>query len=162
MEVDTNEILNSVRIKLRKQNLRPGQVASLGNSIFRLKNVYKKLNDKEYQSFLNEFMQLVEKWDLHDLLERQIRYAIRLAGDEGELIYEEMFKLFCLCDEIVGLKGLGFEVDESLNNELKDALSHRFKREPKNAKLVAEDLYEDWKKDYWWYSENLKIPKKQE
>lgn len=161
MKVDINEILNSICKKLKKQNLRPGQVASLGNSIFRLKNVYKKLNDKDYQNFLNEFMQLIEKCDLHILLERQMEYALKLAKAGRELIYEEMFKLFCLCDEIVGLKGIGFEVDGSLNNELKEALRERFKREPKKAKHVAEDLNENWKKDYWWYSENFKSPKKQ-
>lgn len=161
MKTDANEVLNSVREKLSRQYLRPYQVASLGNSIFRLKNVYKKLNDKEYQNFINEFMKLIEKWDLHDLLEGQIEYAIKLAEAGRELIYEEMFKLFCLCDEIEGLKCIGFEVEESLNIELKEALKNRFKREPKKAKLVAEDLYEDWKKDYWWYSENLKSRKKQ-
>jgi len=156
MKIDANEVLNSVREKLKRQYLRPAQVAALGNSIFRLKNVYKKLSDEEYHDFINEFVKLIEKLNLHDLPDGQIKYAIKLAETERELLYEEMFKLFCLCDEIVGLKGIGFEIEETLDNELKDALRYRFKREPKKARLVAEDLYEDWKKDFWWYSENLK------
>jgi len=44
-----------------------------------------------------------------------------------------------------------------LNDKFKEALRYRFKREPKNAKLVAEDLYEDWKKNYWWYCYRIDI-----
>ena len=154
------ELLKSVREMLKKPYLNPPQVAGIGEEIFILKKVL-KLDDKQYQDVLDEYIKIIKKFGLHDLLENQSKYAIKLAGVRRELIYEEMFKLFCLCDEIAGLKGIGFEVEGSLDNELKDALRYRFKREPKKAKLVAEDMFEDWKKDYWWYSENLKSTKMQ-
>ena len=136
MKTERVDLLKSVREMLKRPHLNPPQVAGLGEEIFILKKIF-NIDGKQYRDFFNEYMKIVSKLNLHDLLERQIRYAVRLAGNSEELIYEDMFKLFCLCDEIVGLKGLGFEVEESLNIELKKALKNRFKKRSKESKACS-------------------------
>lgn len=154
MKTDKFELLKSIREMLKKPLLNPSQLSGIGEEVYILKKVF-KLEENIYQDILNEYMNIIRKLDLHDLLKRQIEYAIRIAESRKDLIYEDMFKLFCLCDEIMGLKGIGFKIEESMNNELNEALKYRFRKESKKAKLVAGDLYEDWKKKYWWYSKNL-------
>jgi hypothetical protein len=100
------------------------------------------------------FLELLENRGFGNLLERHIKYAIKLASSEEELLYEEMHKLFSLCDEIEALRFLGLKVSPALEKELVKALRLRFKREKRKAHLVAEDRFERWKTG-WWYTENL-------
>lgn len=157
-----SDILKSIQERLKKSHLYPHQVASLGEDIFILKNRLGRLNNREYEVILKDYTKLLDKLGLQDILLNQIQYAIRIAKSQGELEYEEMHKLFSLCDEISALKNIGLKVDESINKTLKDALEYRFQLERGKAKLVAQDKFKDWKKDYWWYSENLKSKKKQD
>ncbi len=153
MNKDEKELLEDLKKDLARQNLSIGSIAGLSDTLFYLKNICKAINNEEYNILLNKYMKLIETLNFQNVLENQIKYAIRLAEFDGAFIYEDMFKLFCLCDEILSLRSVGFKVEEPLNKHLIDALKYRFKKEPKLAKIVAEDLYEDWKSDYWWYSD---------
>lgn len=135
--------------------------AILGYDIYRIKNVYEILDDDEYSYLLEAYCDLLENNGLSDVLHQEINYAIKIAQSEGELEYEEMHKLFSLCDEIMALRNIGLKVDDSVYEKYIKVLRYRFSKEKKKARFVAEDLYEDWKKYYWWYSENLKSKKKQ-
>lgn len=70
----------------------------------------------------------------------RIAYARRLAEDPGDLIYEEMFKLFSLLNDIRALASVVSSIDESLSGALREAVQGRIDRQKRMAKLVAEDL----------------------
>jgi hypothetical protein len=110
--------------------------------------------DSQIPALRTRFLELLENRGFGNLLERHIKYAIKLASSEEELLYEEMHKLFSLCDEIEALRFLGLKVSPALEKELVKALRLRFKREKRKAHLVAEDRFERWKTG-WWYTENL-------
>lgn len=89
------------------------------------------------------------------LIDTQARYAKSLASSPGKLLYEEMHKLFSLCDEIRALRYLGLATATAEYEELEAALRERFSTEREKAKLVAQDKAEIWNRDSWWYAENL-------
>jgi hypothetical protein len=108
----------------------------------------------DIDSLKERFGRSLTAWGLDDLLPRQIQYAIRLARSEGDLLYEEMHKLFSLRDEIDALQSFGLRAEQELEQELEKALRDRFRREGSKAHLVAQDRFEEWKTG-WWYTENL-------
>ncbi len=59
-----------------------------------------------------EFVTALEAAGMTDVLDNQIRYAIRLACCDEDLLYEEMYKLFCVLDEIRALQMLGLVAQE--------------------------------------------------
>jgi len=106
-------------------------------------------------SLHEKFMANLNRWDPEGLLRGQVDYATKLANWPGELLYEEMHKLFSLCDTIQALEGLGVEPRPELAESYAAAVRNRFTREPHKARLVAEDKLETWKAGFWWYAENL-------
>ena len=94
-------------------------------------------------------------WGMKDLISTQAAYAKRLASSPGPLLYEEMHKLFSLCDEIRALRYLGLTLTISECEDLEAAIRERFSIERGKAKLVAEDRVERWNREWWWYAENL-------
>lgn len=87
---------------------------------------------------------------------RQAEYALKPAESKSDLEYEEMHKLFSLCDEIYALDFLGLPLDVSLRRRFEQGVMRRFERERQKARNVAADKYEWWKEGIWWYDENLK------
>ena len=90
------------------------------------------------------------------VLDNRLDYVNRLSYDRGDLLYEEMHKLFGLADEIWALKALGLPFSRSLYAKFEKGLRYRFEREPENAHLAAEQNFNDWNRDRWWYKNNLK------
>lgn len=68
-------------------------------------------------SAIDSFKVKVEELGFVDITETQMRYAIRLATYEGELLQEERHKLASLCEEVEALRSLGFSVSADLENE---------------------------------------------
>ena len=66
-------------------------------------------------------------------------------------VYEEMHKLFSLCDEIRALVGPSLAEADGGIRDLNEALKARFTGEPRKARLVAEDRSDSWNRDSWWY-----------
>jgi hypothetical protein len=98
------------------------------------------------------FVKALAEHGLHDLLvENQAKYAIRLSEARGELTYEEMHKLFSICDEVWALTKLGLTCEEDLLERFSDSVRDRLKQEPTKARLVAEDRQEPWSRRLWWY-----------
>ena len=95
---------------------------------------------------------------LEELLTTQMLYAMRLADLSGPLLYEELHKLFSLCDETHALRTLGFQADPTLHERFEQAVRLRFHRQSAEARLVAEDKAATWSVDLWWYAELLAAP----
>lgn len=142
-----------VHQKLERDRVLPGDASEIAYNIYALAVCFKLT--EEVEKLKSDFVPRLLYWNLENILETQINYAIRLADFSGKLEYEEMHKLFSLCDEIYALEFIGLTVDDKKKMTFLNSLRNRFKLENKKAKLVCEDKVEDWKKDLWWYKENL-------
>jgi hypothetical protein len=94
----------------------------------------------------------------NDSLEQQARYASRLASAPGNLIYEEMHKLFSLLDDVHALRAAGHSADAVLLQQMDADARARFAAQRKMARLVAEDRAEEPNRSLWWYADNLRQP----
>lgn len=153
-----NEIENL--IKKVKRNLSgniklPHQASSIGYDLFLLSYVFDLKDDPQVSSLVTEFIDSLSKWNLADLIERQVAYAIKIADSEGKLEYEEIHKLLSLCDEIYALNFIGLDINEDLKPKYDTSLRKRFAKESKKSKMAAEDRLEVWNKEFWWYKENV-------
>jgi hypothetical protein len=149
-----NNLLTSITTALSKDNPLPHQAASISIDIQKLS--LNSPDNKTINKLKSDYIGKLNSWKLSNIISHQINYAIRIAASPGLLEYEEMHKLFSLCDEIHALQycGLTIEAQEKINFE--ETIRTRFRKEQKKARMVAEDKIENWKKDLWWYKENLK------
>ncbi len=102
-----------------------------------------------------EFRARVSQLSSEDILEQHIEYVVALATTERYLLYEELHKVFSLCDEIEALRFVGYSIDVQRLEQLNAALRDLFGREADRSRMVAEDKCEPWKSDWWWYRSNL-------
>ena len=140
----------SLSERIQKPTALPHEAAALGAEIFRL-----VAKTPDQGDILLTFFEALDRWGLPHLVQHQADYAIRLAHDQNDLIYEEMHKLFSLLDEIHSLQQIGLAISKHKEDELKLAVRSRFKLQSSMAKLVAQDRLEDWCSDLWWFRENL-------
>jgi len=130
----------------------------LGLNLFLLLYVHHLQDDDQRVSpLLIRFWELASEPGIENSLDHQLRYATRLAQSGGLLLYEEMHKLFSLCDQIYALQTLGLRVTPEKLASFESAIRGRLVQQRKMAKLVAEDKLEDWKRELWWYSESLAL-----
>ena len=152
---DKSELINSIEDRLNANVRLPHQACSIAYDINVLIRKHGLSNNNHIQELATKFVSLLPEWELEDLIVRQVQYAQRIADYDGTLEYEEMHKLFSLCDEIQSLEDLGLDFNENLKKEFEESIRSRFVREKRKAKLVAEDKNEKWKNGFWWYRENL-------
>jgi hypothetical protein len=135
-----------------KRPLLPHQVGAMGFEVYLLV----RANDlgEEGQQLVISFREYVKHNGFENLVQHQIEYVMRIIGYR-HLVYEDIHKVFSLCDEIEGLRQLGLEVDDRIYTTYQETLRGWFKKERRKAQLVAQDNVEGWKKEWWWYSENL-------
>jgi len=133
----------------------PHQAGAIAMNLFLLSTVCRLAKDPRVADLQEKFRQAIHSAPFEDLLANEVRYASRLARAPGLLIYEEMHKLFSLCDEVHALVALGYEPDEELAQRFEDDVRSRFAAQPKDAHLVAVANAEDWNRSLWWYAENL-------
>ena len=150
-----NVLIDSVIEKLNREIRLPHHASSIAYDLFVLNFRFKLGNDPLMRELLSKFFFLLSERDLEDLLIRQVCYAQKIAQYNYDIEYEEMHKLISLCDEIYALEYLGLCFDKYQKNQFKRVVQARFKRERVRAKLVAEDKVEDWKKNFWWYKNNI-------
>jgi hypothetical protein len=106
----------------------------------------------EWAALVQRLRQSIERSDYQDLLRDRVDYALRLTEPVGELVYEEVHKLFSLREQIEALGALFPEgVDRSdvarLDDRIRSALAHNAKA----ARLVAEDRDDEFWRGFWWY-----------
>lgn len=142
-------LLKTIQGELKKQPRLPCHAAALGYRLFALAITQGSPGDEEVEGIVDEFRAYVKTHQLEDLLNHQIRYAMRLT--EGDLIFESMFQLFSLCDEIEALRQIGLEVDVQVYADFQSAVRERIQKQRKVANVAAGCLVEDWKRAWWWY-----------
>lgn len=86
-----------------------------------------------------------------DVLAQEFEYAISLALADGDLVFEEMCKLYALCETTVALSRLGLSCDAGLTAALPRALRVRIGRQRGVANAAAETTRRGWSKDFWCY-----------
>jgi hypothetical protein len=153
--MNKKQLFLSIEKKLNENTLSKYQALDVAEGLFFLiQNDYEseKANLNELQS---KFLEILNRSSILDLIQSQMNYAIKIADSPGELLYEEMHKLFSLCDTIYTLEYLGLNSDNHLKESYEKSIKMRFMREKKKAKMVAEDKLEDRKIDFWWYKEPL-------
>ena len=153
--IEVNSLSESIYIRLQGVIRLPHQASTIAYDLFILLYKLEQPANFRDQDLVSVFRNKLTSCGLDDLLVRQVMYAIRIADSGGELLYEEMHKLFSLCDEIQALDYLGFELDGSLRIQYEKSIRLRFEREKTKAKMVAEDTVEKWKEEFWWYKNNL-------
>lgn len=151
---EQHELIKSIEKKMGGSVKLPHQAATIAFEIFKLIIQEIKPNAKT-KLLLKRFLEQLSIWELDDLHVIQANYAIRISNFKGKLEYEEMHKLFSLCDEIYALEYLGLKLDESKKKELEKSLKSIFSQEKKNATIAARQNVEFWNKNLWWYRENL-------
>ena len=102
--------LNFIEKEIRKNKQMPHLASAVAYEFFLLLFVFNK-KSATVENMLSAFKKRLFDWELEDLLHRQVEYANTLANSKGNLEYEEMHKLFSLCDEIHGLEKLGFLIE---------------------------------------------------
>lgn len=90
------------------------------------------------------------------LLPGHMEYAERLATSP-RLLYEEMHKLFSLCEEVLAFRSLGYEVGTDSLDRHVATVSAKLQAERSVALLVAEDLGLTADHTFWEMS-GLSIP----
>jgi hypothetical protein len=70
--------------------------------------------------------------------ERVARYIERLSSSGGDLEYEEMHKLFSLIDDLYALGAVTAD-DEAVPKAIRERIEERLSRQPRVARLVAQD-----------------------
>lgn len=101
------------------------------------------------------FADAVDKKGMTDIANHQAAYAIRLAGSPGDLLYEEMHKLFSLADELHALQAMGCAVSTATAAAFEARVRERIRRQSAMARSVARDRVDSMSRDLWWYGEAL-------
>lgn len=94
---------------------------------------------------------------LEKAAEGTVDYFCSLAENEGELIFEEMFKLCALRDGIEAFIRLGISFPQSVET-IDQAFMYRIRRQRRVAAMALSALRKDWKSDWWWYQRPPKPP----
>ncbi len=144
----------SIKDRLSKETMLAHQASALAYDIYLLRIKSESSNVMEIKELEKIYLSNLSKWGLDDILVKQVNYAKRIADSKKQLLYEEMHKLFSLCNEIYALENIGLRYDCALKQQYEKSLHQRFEREKTKAKLVAEDTIETWNKNLWWYREN--------
>lgn len=133
----------------------PYQASAIALLLYELSNVHQLADDDRVVALRQRFQDAIEQAELPNVLVNQLDYASRLASASRPLIYEEMHKLFALCDEVHALRSQGFHADDALMRQFKHDVRSRFAAQPKQARLAAQHNAKDWNRSLWWYAENL-------
>lgn len=131
----------------------PHQAAAMALQLFVL--LVEHGDAQQTRGLIARFVEALSASGMSDLLCVQMAYARRLAESTGPLQYEEMHKLFSLCDEIGAMRMLGLTEPDQVADSLEHALRSRFALERSKARLVADDKVTPWNRDFWWYAENV-------
>lgn len=148
----TEELLTTIRSTMTKEPTLYHQIAILGSQVYSL---VRRLGLAQTEQVIQEYREYVRNHGFLDVVDHQIGYATRLVQREDGLLYEEVHKLFELCDEIESLRGLGFVTNATQFAHFQSDLRRWFESNSRVARLVAQASFEEWKKGWWWYADNL-------
>ena len=149
------DILDEIQLRIASGVNLPHQAATVGYYIFLLMHKFGLSDDRSILELRSGFIQSLAEWGFEDILENQMRYAMRIADYPAPLETEEIYKVFYLCDEVYGLEQIGLTVRQELKEAYRKSLRCLFFRERRRARIAAEDTVDDWSRNLWWYKENL-------
>jgi len=124
-------------------------------NLFLLSQVHGLAEDPRIRDLGRRFEVAMRATGLKDVLSNQLRYAIRLARAPGVLSYEEIHKLFSLCDEVHALRALEFTADAQLIADFETGVRARFAAQHVDAQVAAAHCVEPWSQNLWWFKDNL-------
>ncbi len=148
-----NKLIESIEKEINASVALPHQAATIGFELFLL-IIDERKHNAQLDLLLKLYLEKLPIWGFDNLHVILANYAILISSFNGELEYEEMHKLFSLCDEIYALDYLGLNLNEEKKNELNKSLRLRFSIQRKIAKIAAIRNVESWSKELWWYKEN--------
>ena len=146
---DAEPLVDEIRSGLRRKWRVPFDAVRVAMPFFLLVHV-RGMAEPEVAEFYQQFWDKCRANGFDNLLEDQMSYGIRIARANGDVLYEEMHKLLSLCEDTYALEVLGFMVDQELRLEFVDAVRDRFSRQPRVARMCAEDKLKEWSRDLWW------------
>lgn len=152
--MNTKQTLLSIEENLSSDTFSKNQALDLADNLFLLIQI-SDLNKDQLDQLQSKFLEKINLHNMSDLMQNQMNYAIKIAESSGELLYEEMHKLFSLCDTIYALENLGLKSDDNLKEAHHKVIKNRLQSEKGKAKMVAEDKQGNRKIDLWWYKEAL-------
>lgn len=141
--------------KIKQKTVLPYQASWIGYDL------YLALVNENFSPELNlvkeAYKTQLSVWALDDILDRQLKYAIRIAETEEQAMeYEEMHKLFSLCDEIYALECLGLKFNPDLKKVYEQNIKDAINKNKKIASVAAKQNAEQWNIEFWWFKEALK------
>ena len=152
---NVEDLIQDAQVALGRPLKLPHQAASVAMNLFLLTQVHGLAEDRRVRDLGERFEAAVRAAGLEDVLSSQLRYAIRLASAPGRLIFEEIHKLFSLCDEIHALRALGFTADAQLFADFEASVRARFAAQRADARTAAKHGVEPWSRNLWWFAENI-------
>lgn len=153
MKKEFEEEIRSMMKKTSTQFNSMHQAASMALELYLLTL---KIDDANLVEELKSYyLDALKRSNMITVFDNQVDYAIRLSLRDSDLIYEEMHKLFSLCEEIEAMRILGLKINAEKIDRLNDSLRHRFSSQRKMAKAAAHNNVEEWSKGYWWYADNM-------
>ena len=121
---DLKDLIKSIENKLETPVKLTHQAATIAFELFMLM-IREIKPDTKVQHLFGRFFEQLSVWGLEDLIEIQADYAIRISSYNGKLEYEEMHKLFSLCDEIYALECLGQKLDKIKKRKLEISINEQ-------------------------------------
>jgi hypothetical protein len=150
---DAEDLIDEARRTLSRRSARPRDASMVAKALFLLE-VHGRGEDPRVIDLRGRFHETFGGME-GEMLPSRIRYASRLASPPGELIYEEMHKLFSLLDDVYALRATGYSADQAALQQMDADVRARFAAQPEMARLVAEDRVKGWNRSCWWYADNL-------
>jgi hypothetical protein len=151
---DVEDLIDEARRALARIPRRPADASVVAEALFRLEAVYGRDEDPRVIELRERFHETFGGIEA-EMLPSQVRYVSRLASAPGELIYEEMHKLFSLLDEVYALRAMGYSTAEAALQQMDTDVRARFAAQDEMARLVAEDKVKGWNRSCWWYANRL-------
>jgi hypothetical protein len=152
---DVDDLITQTQLALSRSSRLPADASEVALNLFLLSEVYHRSEDRRVAELRDRFhaeFSAVEP----QLLTNQARYASRLASAPGELLFEEMSKLFSLLEEIYALRTMGYHADASLLQQMDDDVRARFAAQRKLAQVAAQSGVQEWSRSLWFYADNLR------
>ena len=148
--VRIRQALNSVGSDLEKQKIQATFASSIPLRLFRLSQVEGLARDGAVIEYKTTFLNKLPSWRLPNLVEREAKYAIKLAKSDRDLYHEEITKIITICSKIHAMRWIGLPVNEALDEEFRAAVLSRFAAQDSDAKQIVDSFLEDWNRDLWW------------
>ncbi len=148
-----SQLITSIKADLNRASFSPNRGASIGLDLF-LARAVDELPEAQTAGLLSTLSQRLAECETENLLVNRLEYALRMAAP-GQLEYEEVSKLFSVCNEIHALTELGFEAPKRLSEEFEAAVRGKLASIRRISSMVAHSTVADWNRDLWWYKVSM-------